>query len=135
MGSICESLCVLILICHNNGIKSKQECLSLCEKLLKISVIENKTFEIGTVRRQIVLDIDTGRQDTVMISPMKRFENEPEIQPDPLLEINCLCAALSSLIVGCHYNKIKDKRKSLKTCLSHLEEGTSDNSYKTRMVE
>jgi hypothetical protein len=84
------------------------------------------------MQRLLVVDIDTDRKDTIIVGPMKRFENE-EIQAKPLLDMGCLCEALCLMIRICHNSHLKDQSDSIRDCIDHLKKGFIEENYMSKM--
>jgi predicted HAD superfamily Cof-like phosphohydrolase len=87
----------------------------------------------STVKRILIVDIDTDRVDTIRIGPMQRFENE-KIEPNPVSDMSVLCEAVCTMIHLCHQEGIKDESQSLRDCIKHLQDGFVAPGYKAHLV-
>lgn len=85
------------------------------------------------MQRLLVVDVDTDRKDTIIVGPMKRFENE-EIQAKPLLDMGCLCEAICLMIRICHNSNLKDQSDSIRDCIDHLKKGFIDENYVSKIT-
>ena len=83
------------------------------------------------MRRVLVVDLDTDREETIRIGPMQTYENE-KIQPDPVADMAVLCEALVTMIRLCHNEGIRDESESMRKCMDHIKKGFVDESYKTK---
>lgn len=82
------------------------------------------------MKRVLVIDLDTEREETIRIGPMGSFENE---KPDPIGDMSVICEALVTMIRLCHNEGIKDESESIRDCIKHLKMGFVDETYKTEL--
>lgn len=81
----------------------------------------------------LVVDIDTNRKNTVIVSHGKRKDNTvTQVNKDYCIigDMAMLCEAICLLIHAAEKQKIKSSPDSLRDCIKHLENGFADASYK-----
>jgi len=81
------------------------------------------------MKRMLVIDLDTKREQHMMIGPATQFENE-KVKIDPISDMAILCEAVCTLIHLCEQEGIKKSYDSLKDCIKHLKDGFSEIGYK-----
>ncbi len=81
------------------------------------------------MKRILIIDLDTERQETVKISVGEESDKGTVVH-----DMACLCEGLCTLIHAADQIGVKDSAASLRDCINHLEQGFVDASYKASSV-
>jgi hypothetical protein len=82
------------------------------------------------MRRTIIIDYNTERNPDLVISPVQLYENE-EVIADPVMDMDILCEAVSTMIKLCHAEGLKKDSEGIRHCIEKLKKSFSEISYKT----
>jgi len=89
------------------------------------------------MKNTIQIDIDSDREDTVIIGKPKDFrrpESKEEFAYEIINDMATLCEAICTLIHVADQNGLKPSDKSVQDCINHIKNGFGDPSYIGKLI-